>query len=137
MEYVIDLNVILDILLDREPFVEDSIKVLNACKKRIIKGYICANNVDTLFYMLHKHLHSKQKCYEYIEQLLTILRVISLLSFTIYDVLDLEPKDFEDGIIAMAAKASKCDGIITRNKKDFADFGIEVITPKEFVELYC
>ena len=42
-------------------------------------------------------------------------------------------RDFEDCLMATCALSNKCDGIITRNKKDFETFGIEVLCPDEFL----
>lgn len=41
--------------------------------------------------------------------------------------------DFEDCLLAVCAKTNHCDGIITRNKKDFEGFNIAVVTPDEFL----
>ena len=43
---MIDTNIILDVLLEREPFFEQSRKVLDLCEKGNIHGFISASIVD-------------------------------------------------------------------------------------------
>lgn len=42
-------------------------------------------------------------------------------------------KDFEDGLQYQCALAGHCDCIISRNKKDFVNAAIPVLTPSEFI----
>ncbi len=45
-------------------------------------------------------------------------------------------KDPKDDMVLEVAVAGRCDGIVTYNKKDFAEarsFGLELYTPKEFL----
>jgi predicted nucleic acid-binding protein len=42
--------------------------------------------------------------------------------------------DFEDCLLATCAKSNKCSAIVTRNKKDFLEFGITLLSPEELLE---
>ncbi|MDR2106162.1 MAG: hypothetical protein LBP24_01995 [Coriobacteriales bacterium] len=44
--------------------------------------------------------------------------------------------DYEDALIAFAARRQEVDFIVTRNKKDFANSPVPALTPGEFVELF-
>jgi predicted nucleic-acid-binding protein len=44
--------------------------------------------------------------------------------------------DYEDALIAFAAKRNDVDFIITRNKRDFVHSPVPALTPEEFVHLY-
>jgi putative PIN family toxin of toxin-antitoxin system len=46
-------------------------------------------------------------------------------------------RDPKDDMVLEVAVAGQCDGIVTYNKRDFAEaksFGLELFTPKEFLE---
>jgi predicted nucleic acid-binding protein len=46
-------------------------------------------------------------------------------------------RDPKDDMVLEVAVAGQCDGIVTYNKKDFAEaksFGLELFTPKEFLK---
>lgn len=45
-------------------------------------------------------------------------------------------RDPKDDMVLEVAVAGRCDGIVTYNRKDFAEaesFGVELLTPKEFL----
>ncbi len=38
--------------------------------------------------------------------------------------------------MAECVKSNKCDGIVTRNYKDFQDFNIKIYTPENIIEKF-
>ena len=54
MKVLIDANVILDVLLNRSPWVTDSQAVWDANHQRQIHGYVVATTVTNLFYIARK-----------------------------------------------------------------------------------
>ena len=44
----LDTNVILDYLLEREPFYYDALKLWAACEEGTVEGYVSALTVNTL-----------------------------------------------------------------------------------------
>ena len=38
--------------------------------------------------------------------------------------------------MATCARSNKCDGIVTRNKKDFLSFGVNLYSPEELLLLF-
>lgn len=135
MEFLIDINVILDYLIDREPYADDAQELLMACDERNIKGYISACEATTLYYLLHKCLHDNEKVYDLLDTLLDKIGVLPVLGMDVMNSLSLRPKDFEDCVIARSCIWGKMDAIVTRNKKDFIDFGIKLYSPKELLEV--
>jgi predicted nucleic acid-binding protein len=51
---LIDINVVLDVLLNRNDFYEHSAKILTLCSNKQIDGYLSADSFGTLFYILSK-----------------------------------------------------------------------------------
>src|SRR5690606_23038459 len=60
MRLFLDINVILDVLADREPWVEDSAAVLSLLDDGDIEGLVAAHSVTTLCYLTSKHLGHKR-----------------------------------------------------------------------------
>ena len=54
MRILCDTNIILDVLLDREPFVEASAEVLKRCEIGIIEGFTTPTCITDIFYLVHK-----------------------------------------------------------------------------------
>ena len=132
---MIDTNVILDVFTQREPFYEDSKRILLASANKEIDGIISANTILDIFYIYHKHSHNIQETYKIIGKLLKIFSIGPVLGIDIYKAYDQKTNDFEDCVLAEVGKACKCDFIITRDKKGFKDLGIPIYTPKEAIKL--
>ena len=134
MNWMIDTNVILDVLLKREPFFETSSAVLRQCENREVQGYVSASAVTDIFYLTRKALGSIDETYRLIDALLNTVRVLTVTNEDVLIALQMKARDFEDCLLATCAKSNRCEGIVTRNKKDFLSFDIPLFTPEEFLE---
>lgn len=131
---LIDVNVVLDVLADRKPFVEDSQAVLQLVEAGIIEGVLAAHSVTTLHYLLSKHL-SKARARKTLEDLLHILRVEAVDEDRIRHALAMNWNDFEDAVQAACAEKAEADYLVTRDKKGFKRSGVRSITPAELVAI--
>ena len=59
MRMLIDTNVIMDVLVGREPFLQHSQYVVKLCTNRVIQGYIAAHTITNLFYILRKYYRNR------------------------------------------------------------------------------
>lgn len=133
MKIMCDTNIIIDVLLERVPFVEDSYKVLTFCEERKIDGFVSASSITDLYYLVKKYTHSTALAYEAIGKVLEIVKVCSVTNNDVLIAFQKKAKDFEDCLVATCAKSIQCDYIVTRNKKDFEEFDIPALTPSEFL----
>ncbi len=133
MKIMCDTNVIIDVLLEREPFVEDSYKVLQFCEEHKIDGFVCASSVTDIYYLVRKYTHSTDLAYKAVGKLLEIVKVCSVTHNDILNAFQKKAKDFEDCLVAICAKSIHCDCIATRNKRDFEEFCIPALTPTEIL----
>ena len=78
MKIMCDTNVIIDVLLEREPFVDDSCKVLNLCEEHRMDGFVSASSVTDIFYLVRKYTHSTELAYTAVGKLLEIVKVCSV-----------------------------------------------------------
>lgn len=136
MKLLIDNNIVIDVFQDREPFSEYSTKILKLIESGDFEGFITANSITDIFYVLKRSIKDKNKVYNYIKLLLEILTIIDLNSEDIFKALDSESNDFEDQLIAVCAYKESIDFIITRNKKDFKNSKVPVIEPRAFITKY-
>lgn len=135
MNYMIDTNIFLDVMLNRKELVYASEEVLKLSEDRKINGFITASTVTDLYYLLKKYLKDGKIAYEYLGY---ILDIVSILPVTEEDVLQtyiLKARDFEDALLAVCANKNSLDGIITRNIKDFKNLDVQVITPEDFINM--
>ena len=134
MKIMIDTNIILDVLLEREPFYEYSKAILELCEKRKIHGFISASSATDIFYLVRKALISTEAAYDALGEILNIVKILTVTNDDVNKAFLQKAKDFEDCLLATCAKSNNCDAIITRNKKDFMTFGITLFSPEEFIE---
>ena len=64
MILLIDTNVILDFILQREPYYENAAKINVLSEKECIRCYISASAVTDIFYIAKKELKNKGKAIE-------------------------------------------------------------------------
>lgn len=130
---MIDTNVVLDVLLERSEFYEKSKAVLDLCESKKILGFVSASSITDIFYLVRRALRDTDETYKVIGALLNIVGVLNVTTEDINRAFLRHAKDFEDCLLAESAKSNKCVGIVTRDKKDFQDFEIELYSPEEII----
>ena len=132
MKVLIDANVILDVLLNRSPWVTDSQAVWDANHRQQIHGYVVATTVTNLFYIARKVvgqlLALKGVC-----DCLAAFDVVSVDQMILQDAASLPGSDFEDNVAIRCAAMSGMDAIVTRNLADFAGSPVSAISPAELL----
>lgn len=136
MKIMCDTNIIMDVLLEREPFVEDSYKILKLCEEHKIEGFVSASSITDIYYLVKKYTHSTELAYKAIGKLLEIVKVCSVTNNDVLTAFQKKAKDFEDCLVATCAKSIHCDYIITCNKKDFQEFDIPILAPTELLQKF-
>jgi predicted nucleic acid-binding protein len=132
MRLFLDINVVLDVLANREPWVEHSAAVLSLLDHVEVEGLIAAHSVTTLYYLSSKHLGHKQAVAALID-LLEHLSVTPLDEDVLLRALSLGWDDVEDAVQGLSAQRANADYLVTRNPSHFQAASIPVVTPKELL----
>jgi len=136
MNVLIDTNVVLDVLLKREPFFKHSQLVLLAAEKRHIRGHVSASAVTDIFYVAGKFLKDTNAIYSLMKRLLTRTLEVATVNRAIISVaLEAGWKDFEDCIQYAVGDSIAADYIVTRNPNDFVEKNIPVVTPDMLLDI--
>ncbi len=133
MRVLLDTNIILDIVLEREGFFEDGKRIFMLIDASRIEAFISANTVTDIYYIVKK-VKGNKIAIEIIKDLLSFLGVTKLDKSTLDGALKLLFNDFEDAILNVSAENNNLEYIITRNKKDFAKSKLMIMAPKEFLK---
>ncbi len=136
MRLMIDTNIFLDVLAEREPFFKDSKAVLDLCENKKVQGFLSASSATDIFYLIRRQLHSVDLAYKALGSILDIAKVLTVTNEDVLNAYLQRASDFEDCLLATCAKANQCDAIVTRNKKDFLSFGITLLSPEELLNIY-
>jgi predicted nucleic acid-binding protein len=129
-----DTNVILDVLLDRQPHVEASAAAWSAIETGIVEGRLAANAVTTIHYLIRKE-KGTVKATRIVSAILKVFGVATVDSAVIQDALQLSFSDFEDAVTAAAARSAGCDCIVTRDPKGFRGSPVSCLAPESIIPI--
>ena len=130
--YLVDTNVIIDMLLDRED-ADAACAVFDGAECGEYNLHISALSFTTMFYSLRKIL-SREDRINALTQLKEALEVATVDSNVIDLALKSGWKDFEDAVQNFSAVVDpQISAIITRNTKDFKESSLEVVDSVEFL----
>lgn len=135
MKCLIDTNVILDVLLKREPFYNDSASILTLSGQEDIILYVSASSITDIYYIAYQTLRNKEKVKQMLRKLLKIVLIAGVSGDEIRNALALSWRDFEDSVQYSVALLQEMDGIVTRNPSDYKEAEIKVWRPEEFLLL--
>ena len=129
---LVDLNVVLDVLFQREPHYKEAAVVFRKIEAGDLLGLLAAHSVTTLHYLAAKRL-GREKCRALIMDVLQLFEVVPVDGDRLRYALGLGWKDFEDAVQAACAQAAEADYLVTRDKKGFRAATVRVLTPGELV----
>ncbi len=126
---LLDINVVLDVLLDRKPHVTASAAVWAAVETGAAEGLLTAHAVTTIHYLVSKE-RGAAFAGRTIGSILKVLRVAAVDSAVIQQALTLAWPDFEDAVTAAVAAAAGCNLIVTRDPAGLPHSPVTALTPE-------
>ena len=133
-QVLVDLNVIIDVMQNRQPFYEDSAGIVDAVARGEVVGWLAAHSVTTLFYVISR-TRNRETAVQAVTGLLDSFAVAKVDDTVFREALVLGWKDFDDAVQMASAGAEGVDYLITRNIKDFQSGPVPVIQPAAFLTL--
>ena len=112
MKVLIDTNVVLDVLCNRQAFSADSEAVFKLCEVNKISGYLSALSIPNIIYIMRKELEPERT-----KEILTKLMLI-----------------FHVAVQSVCASRIHADYIVTRNLRDFSESKVPAIAPSELLK---
>ena len=132
---LIDVNVIMDYLLEREGYFEYAQRLFEYCSDSIIDGYVAFHSMSIISYVLRKH-HPAEECRQALYQVTDLLTVVSAShNAVVYAIGDENFSDFEDCLQEKCALNINADYIVTNDVKDFAASQVKAVTPAELLKI--
>lgn len=128
MTLLIDINVILDVALERAPFAKDAARLLVSVDRGRAKGYVATHTVTTLFYVVAKN-RGADAATRVVSNMLRVLDVVPADRADLRDAISLGWKDFEDAVQAVCASKINADFIVTRDLSDFKKSQVPAVDP--------
>lgn len=132
MHILFDINVVLDVLLDRKPWVTEATAVWQANDEGRIVGYILASAMTDIFYIARR-LAGLEIAHTTVRTCLEAFEICTVDRQTLEQAETLPGNDFEDNLQIACASIAGIDAIVTRDKDGFKAATIPVWTPAELL----
>ena len=135
MTITVDINVLLDVVQKREPHYAASARVVSLVTSGQLTAVFPSHALTTLYYLARKHA-CKPDAEAAMDRVLAAFRIGNLDHAAWEEARTLAMTDFEDAAVAMVAKTSESDFIVTRNGDDFLRSPVPAITPVDFLSQF-
>lgn len=132
MKVLIDANVILDVLLNRVPWVTDSQAVWEANHQQRFAGHVVATSVTNLFYIARK-LVGQPLALRGVGDCLAAFDVIAVNGVILSEAAALPGSDFEDNVSIRCAVSAGMDFIVTRDPRGFVYSAVPAVSPADLI----
>jgi predicted nucleic acid-binding protein len=142
MNIFLDTNILLDYLLEREPYCKDSYDAIKASLEDRRPLHLSASCITDIFYISRRY---GIDIYETCKQINNILTFVDIVDVTKSDILkalssiknneNTKCNDFEDTLQEQCAENIRADYIITRDE-EFINSSAKAISPAEYMTTF-
>ena len=131
---LIDTDVLIDFLIDREPFTKAAKDLVQKVQENKIEAFLAAHSITNIFYILRKIYSIKERK----QILIDLCQTISIIGIkpesVLRALLNNDFDDFEDCLQSECAMAVNADYIITRNVQDYSHSEIPALLPEQLLK---
>ena len=132
MRVLLDTDVVLDVILAREPFAKDAAELFDLSEKGLFEAYISAITPLNIFYIARK-AKAVRDLRQAIQALLEKVGVCAIDKSILTSAFTLQFVDYEDAVQHSSATAIGLDAIVTRDIHDYKYSTVPVFTPDAFL----
>ena len=134
MRVFFDTNVLLDVLLARQPFYAASAAAWTSVESGRHVGGISAISFNNAYYVIRRSTGDAE-ARKAISTMRQFFEVVPLDAWILDAAIKSPMKDFEDAIQWLSAQRMAADVLITRNEGDFPKGIPDVMTPTMFLAI--
>lgn len=132
MKVLLDLNVVLDVILNRLPWIADSLQVWNAQQSGQFDGYLAATELTNLSYIVGRTAE-KATAKNAVGICLNSFRIVPVDHAVLVAANAMAGNDFEDNVCSACADVVAADWIVTRDKSGFEHSNVPAISPSDLL----
>ena len=134
MRVLIDTNVLLDYLLEREPFLRDANALFNAIAAGQVIGYVTATTLTDIFYISRRQTQKIELARQSVSYTLAVMLVCPVDRAILEAALASNLEDFEDAVQIYCAVSQALDAIVTRDQQGFSGSTIPVLSIRQLLQ---
>lgn len=134
MRVLVDTNIVLDFLLQREPFFQDADLLFQVIDTGQVVGHVTATTLTDIFYIARKHTRSIKQARQAISEMLTVMVICPVNRDVLEAAFRSGLADFEDAVQIFCAVEQGLDAILTRDAQGFFSSPIPVLSIQELLQ---
>jgi predicted nucleic acid-binding protein len=129
---LVDTDVLLDVALDRAPFVRASGELLDLLESKVAGGFLAWHSAANFFYLVRSR-RGKRETRSFLLDVIEFLEIAPTTTESLRQAGRLKLRDFEDAMQVAAGLACRADVIATRNVKDYRGAPVEAVAPADVI----
>jgi len=129
-----DTNVVLDVMLNREPFADVAAQLFSLVETGAIAGFLSATTLTTIHYLATKAIGA-DLAHREIRKLLMLFEIAPVSRAVLESSLELKFSDFEDAVLHEAARHAGVQTIVTRDVDGFKQATVATYSPQELAQM--
>lgn len=130
MRVLLDTNILLDILLQRQPWLADAQVIEQASLSGRLETCVTSTSVTDLFY-IGRRLAGKELARRGVQMCIDQMTILRVDAGTITRAQGFDQRDFEDAVQIVSALEADVDAIVTRDTSGFRDSPVTVLSPQQ------
>lgn len=134
MKLLLDINVLLDLVLERNPWAGSAARLLTRVERGEVEGHVPGHTLTTIHYVVAR-AKDRHAAAAAVTDLLRFLEVVPIEKVDFSQALVLPMDDFEGAVQAAAALKIGADYIVTRDEKGFGGLSIPSVNSGEILSL--
>jgi predicted nucleic acid-binding protein len=131
---LIDTNIVLDFLLQREPFSQEAELLFQAIDAGEVVSYVTATTLTDIFYISRRHTRSIEQARQAVSETLIAMMICPIDRAVLESAFNSGLADFEDAIQIFGAVAQGLEAIVTRDAQGFLSSPIPVLSIQELLQ---
>lgn len=134
MRVLVDTNIVLDFLLQREPFFQDAELLFQAIDVGEIVGYVTATTLTDIFYISRRYTRSVGQARQAVSEILTAMMICPVDRVVLESAFNSGLADFEDAVQIFSAVNQGSEAIVTLDAQGFLSSPIPVLSIQELLQ---
>jgi predicted nucleic acid-binding protein len=132
VKVLLDTNVVLDLMLEREPWRAAAVAIAQADADGHLQAHVCASSITDIYYISRK-LAGAERARIIVRTCLARLHVVSVTADLLQAAERRGGSDFEDDLQIEGAVLAHLDAIVTRDPEGFVGSSVPVLTPADLL----
>ena len=131
---LLDTNIVLDYLLEREPFIQDAEALFEAINSGQVIGSVTATTLTDIFYIAHRQTRSIELARQAVSTTLAVMVICPVNRAILEAAFASGLADFEDAVQIFCAVSQCLEAIVTRDAQGFSGSVVPVLSVRQLLE---